>query len=169
MSLQISNVYLNLDTNKPSQKIDERFLQGNLDKVFKFKLFKNNEQVTISDGIKPIVVLVFYNGSGVFKKYKISPTLEDGGTNTNYKLPVTVDNEVTIPFTADLAFADHAGRTDLILYLEDGNNYYTYSCTYNVDLNEAYKSAGIIDNLPSIDNIKNDINTVKGRVSTLET
>ena len=169
MALQISNININLDTNKPNLKIEERFLQGNTDKILKFKLLKNGEQVTITDGIKPTVVLVFYNGSTVFKKYKISPTLDGGGTNTNYKLPVTSNSEVTIPFTADLAFADHAGRTDLILYLEDGNNFYTYSCTYNVDLNEAYKSAGIIDNLPSIDNIQSDINTVKVRVSTLET
>lgn len=169
MALPISKINLNLDTNKPNVKIDEKFLQGNTDKTLYLKLLKNNEPVGITDGIKATIVLIFYNGSNVFKKYKISPKKDDGSDNANYTIPAVTNNEIVIPFTSDIAFVDHSGRTDLILYIEDGNNYYTYSCTYYVDPNEAYNSMGLIDNLPSIDNIKTDINNVKSKVATLET
>lgn len=166
MPINTSQIYLNLDTNKPNVKIDERFLQGNTDKTLNIKFLKNNEPITITDGVKATLTLVFYNGSSVYKKYIISPTLDAGGNNPNYQIPAITNNILTIPFTGDIAFVDHAGRTDLIIKIDDSGAYYTYSCTYNVDKNEAYSDAGIMDNLPKIDNIISDVSTLKNNVST---
>lgn len=166
MPLNTSQIYLNLDTNKPNVKIDERFLQGNTDKTLNIKFLKNNEAVTITDGVKATITLVFYNGSTVYKKYVIKPTLDSGGNNTNYTIPPIANNMLTIPFTSDIAFVDHAGRTDLIIKIDDSGSYYTYSCTYNVDANEAYNPVGIIDNLPSIDGIKADVTRLNSDMTT---
>lgn len=169
MPLNKSQIYLNLDTNKPNLKIDERFLQGNSDKTLNIKFLKNNEAVTITDGVKATITLVYYNGSSIYKKYLISPTLEGGGNNTNYKIPPISNNMLTVPLDSDIAFIDHAGRVDLIIKIDDSGSYYTYSCTYNVDTNEAYNPVGIIDNLPSIDNLKADVSTLKTDVSQAKT
>lgn len=169
MPINTSQIYLNLDTNKPNVKIDERFLQGNTDKTLNIKFLKNNEPITITDGVKATLTLVFYNGSSVYKKYVIKPTLDGGGNNTNYKIPAITNNMLTIPFTGDVAFVDHAGRTDLIIKIDDSGAYYTYSCTYNVDANEAYNPVGIIDNLPSIDGIKADVANLKTEVNQAKT
>ena len=168
MTLPISKINLNLDTNKPNVKIEERFLQGNTDKTLYLKLLKNNEIVDITDGIKATITLIFYNGANVYKKYKISPKNADGSNNANYAIPAITNSEIEIPFSSDIAFVDHEGRTDLIIYIEDGNNYYTYSCTYYVDKNEAYNSAGIIDNLPTIDGIRKDMNAINGEFATIK-
>lgn len=169
MPLNTSQIYLNLDTNKPNVKIDERFLQGNTDKTLNIKFLKNGDVVNVTDGVKASITLVFYNGSNVYKKYLINPNLDGGGSNPNYKIPPISNNSLVIPFTSDIAFVDHSGRTDLIIKIDDSGTYYTYSLTYNVDLNEAYNPIGIIDNLPSIDTIKTDVATLKNDMTQVKT
>jgi len=178
MALQNSILNINLDTNRPNQAINESFLQGNTDKIFKFKLLKNSEEVTIKDDVKPVAYLVYYKNGSILKRFKIAPTLEDGSINEDYNITL-VDNTVIIPFEKNIALVDHAGRTDLILNIVDGTGFYTYSCTYNVSINEAYTPLALIDNLPSIDkmrsqmtninsdvdNVKKDMNVITGDMS----
>lgn len=162
--LDITTIYSVLDTNNPNTQIQERFLQGNTDKIFKFKLLKNNEEVTLSSNVKPSIVLVYYTNNKIIAKYKIAAVNADGTNNANYN--ITIDNNcVLIPFRNNFQLVDHEGRTDLILDIDDNGKFYSYSCTYVVDPNEAYNPVGIIDNLPNLNAITQNINNMQKDIS----
>ncbi len=168
MAITVTNINVNLDTNKLGHKIDERFLQGNADKNLVVRLLKNGENISVTDGTKPDITIVYYNANNtIANKFVYSPLKTDGSPNSEYTITGASGGIIEIPFTAHKAFADHAGRTDIILKLKDGNEYYTYSCTCYFDKNEAYDHGGIIDNFPKIDDIKAEITTVDNKVNTL--
>ncbi|MES1919147.1 hypothetical protein MHBO_001011, partial [Bonamia ostreae] len=148
-----------LDTDL-EKTLGKHILQGTTNTTFNFTLLKDGETLTL-DGTEVISAVVIYNIRYETQQGK-RVRVDDGNyvlKTGDSKYNITISgNEIVLPFAEE--FTNAFGLCKLIIKIDNGNVIYTYSMNYNVDENMAYSPISTPNNLPTYNDVKQQVDAL---------
>lgn len=145
---------ITLDLGVPNCKLPFDLYQGSQDLELEVTLTNGGNLITVSDSAVVTVNAVYECTKGGF-------VLEAGDTGYN----VTVaNNKINIPFVEGYVAA--SGLSKLVLKIVDGITAYTFSMEYKVIENPAYVMSSTPDNLPTYNQVKQELDQAKANINT---